>query len=51
MNPWLSDTDKYDQGKRLLLFDRAVGILKETNEPPTAAVELSKEEAFGMAVA
>ena len=32
------------------LLDRAVGILKEVNEAPTAA-ELFEEDAFGMVVA
>ena len=36
--------------KKMSLLDRAVGILKEVNEAPTAA-ELSEEDAFGMVVA
>ena len=33
--------------KKMSLLDRAVGILKEVNEAPTAA-ELSEEDAFGI---
>ena len=33
------------------VLDRAVGILKEGNEGPSTAVELSEEDAFGMVVA
>ena len=37
--------------KRMTLLDRAVGILKEVNEAPTTAAQLSEEDAFGMVVA
>ncbi|XP_068707610.1 uncharacterized protein [Montipora foliosa] len=37
--------------KRMTLLDRAVGILKEVNEAPTTAAELSEEDMFGMVVA
>ncbi|XP_068742354.1 uncharacterized protein [Montipora capricornis] len=37
--------------KRMTLLDRAVGILKEVNEAPTTAAELSEEDTFGMVVA
>ena len=37
--------------KRMTLLDRAVRVLKEVNEAPATAAELSEEEAFGVVVA
>ena len=49
MTPTKKTKEDLDR-KRMSLLDRAVGILKEVNEAPTPAAELSEEDAFGMVV-
>jgi len=50
MTPTKKTKEDFDR-KRMLLLDRAVGILKEVNEAPTPAAKLSEEYTFGMVVA
>ena len=50
MTPTKKTKEDLDR-KRMSLLDRAVGILKEVNEAPTPAAELSEKDAFGMVVA
>ena len=44
-------TKKDFDRKKMSVLDRPVGILKEVNEAPATAAELSEEDAFGMVVA
>lgn len=50
MTPMKKTEEDFDR-KRMSLLYQAVGILKEVNETPTPAAELSEEDAFEMVVA
>ena len=50
MTPTKKTKEDFDR-KRVTVLDRAMGVLKEVNEVPATAAELSEEEAFGMVVA